>query len=270
MSLKINLKKPIAFFDLETTGINITEDRIVEITIAKLMPNYEKKIFTKRINPTIPIPKEVSLIHGIYEEDIKNAPKFKMVAKEIYSFLEGCDLAGFNILKFDIPLLIEEFIRVGIDFKLEKNNIIDVQKIFHLMEKRTLTAAYKFYCKKELLNAHSSMADTMATLEILESQIEKYEGKSVIDQNGKHICDFKNDVNSLNSISFSKKMIDFANRMVYNNEGIPVFNFGKYKGKPIKEILIKDPSYYSWLMKSSFPNDTKRKLTRFKLEMAKI
>lgn len=270
MGVKINLKNPLAFFDLETTGTNIIEDRIVEISIVKLMPNYEQKIYTKRINPLIPISKEASLVHGIYDDDVKDCPQFKMIAKDLYRFIEGSDLAGFNIIKFDIPLLMEEFLRVGLDFKLDKNNIVDVQKIFHLMEKRTLIAAYKFYCNKNLENAHSSMADTLATLEVLEAQIEKYEGKPVIDHFGKKISNLENNINSLHSIGFSKEMIDFANRMVFNKEGVPVFNFGKYKGKAISEVLSKDPSYYNWLMKSSFPKDTKRKLTKFKLDLAKV
>ncbi|MCP3659327.1 MAG: 3'-5' exonuclease [Bacteroidetes bacterium] len=268
--MKINLKKPLAFFDLETTGTNTIEDRIVEISIIKLMPNQEQKTYSKRINPQITIPKEASLVHGIYNEDVKDCPSFKMVSKEIFKFLEGCDLAGFNIIKFDIPLLIEEFLRCGIDFRIDKSNIIDVQKIFHLMEKRTLTAAYKFYCNKELKNAHSSMADTSATLEVLNSQIKRYEGKSVMDINGNQISTIENDMLSLHKISFQKHMIDLANRMIYNKEGIPIFNFGKYKGEPIKKVLLKDPSYYSWLIKSSFPQDTKRKLTKFKLEMSEM
>ncbi len=266
MSLK--LKNPLAFFDLETTGTNVVEDRIVEISIVKLMPNNEKLTFTKRLNPGILIPQEATLVHGISNEDVINSPEFKLVAKEINKFLEGCDLAGFNIIQFDIPILVEEFLRIGINFKVENRKIIDSQKIFHLMEKRTLTAAYKFYCNKELVEAHSSMADTMATIEILESQISKYEGKPVVDLKGNKIVTLQNDIDTLHTLGTSN-MIDFAKRMIYDINKIPVFNFGKHKGKSITKILKSEPSYYNWIMNSAFPEDTKRKLTQIKLEILK-
>ncbi len=263
---KINLKNPLAFFDLETTGTNIIKDRIIEISIVRINLNYEKTAFTKRINPQIPIPAEVTKIHGIKDKDIQNAPKFKLVAKEIVKFLEGCDLAGFNILQFDIPLLTEEFLRVGIDFKTDNRKIVDVQKIFHLMEKRTLSAAYKFYCGKDLKNAHSSMADTLATLEVLESQINRYNGQDVKDLAGNTFTKIENDVNSLHNLS-TTNMIDYAKRMVYDKKGTPIFNFGKHKGKPVSIILKEEPSYYDWIINSEFPQDTKRKLTKIRLEM---
>ncbi len=267
---KLNLKKPLVVFDLETTGVNVVTDRIVEISIIKIMQNHEREVFTKRINPEIPIPKEASMVHGIYDEDVKNSPRFRSVAKTVYDFIEGCDLAGFNIIKFDIPLLAEEFIRARIDFNFHKVNVLDAQKIFHLMEKRTLSAAYKFYCNKDLENAHSSMADSLATLEVIEAQIEKYKGKSVLDNKGNHLCDIENDISVLKPLGFPDNMIDFSGRIVYNENKIPVFNFGKYKGQSIKNILTRDPSYYDWILKNAFAEDTKKKIIKYRLSMVKI
>ncbi len=262
--MKLHLRNPLAFFDLETTGIMVSQDRIIELSILKITPNGSKELKTMRINPGIPIPPEVSLIHGIYDEDVKDAPLFKDVAKNLVKFLEGCDLAGFNIIRFDVPLLVEEFLRAGVDFNVSKRKLIDVQKIFHLMEKRNLSAAYKFYCDKNLEGAHGAEADTIATYEILEKQIEMYEGKEVEDNLGNIVGKIENDMGILHQLAL-QNMVDLAGRMVYNAKGVEVFNFGKHKNKPVVEILKKEPSYYDWMQKSDFPLETKKKLTEIKL-----
>ncbi len=251
--MNLKLSKPLAFFDLETTGLNIANDRIVEIAIVKIMPNGDKEIKTKLINPTIPIPQEVSLVHGITDEDVKDKATFKEVAHELYQFIEGCDLAGYNSNRFDVPLLAEEFLRADIDFDVSKRNLIDVQNIFHKMEKRTLSAAYKFYCGEELIDAHSAEADTVATYEILEAQIAHYE-------------DLKGDSKFLGEFSQMTKNADLLGRIVFNKDGIEVFNFGKHKGKPVVEILEKEPGYYSWMMNGDFPLYTKKVLTAIRLK----
>ena len=263
--MNLHLKNPLAVFDLETTGINIVKDRIVEISIIKVMPNGDKEIKTKRVNPTIPIPAETSMIHGIYDEDIKDAPTFKQIAKEIAKFLEGCDLAGFNVLKFDIPMLAEELLRSGVDFDTKNRKIVDAQKIFHMMEPRTLHAAYKFYCNKDLENAHSAEADTIATFEVLDAQVERYKDVEIKDnKTGKKYVPVKNDMQSLHEIT-SSNMIDFAGRMVYNSEGVAVFNFGKHKNKPVLDVLKREPGYYDWIINNEFALNTKQKLTEIKL-----
>jgi DNA polymerase-3 subunit epsilon len=264
----LKLKKPLAIFDLETTGLNIATDRIVEICIVKAMPNGELKIKTMRINPTVPIPIETSLIHGIYEEDIKDAPTFKEVARQILQFLEGADLAGFNILRFDIPVLMEEFLRAEIDFKLENRKMVDAQRIFHLMEPRNLSAAYRFYCGKDLINAHSAEADTLATFEVLCAQIERYDGKVIKDENGKEYIPIQNDMAKLHELT-ANKIVDLAGRMAYNSDGEIVVNFGKHKDRLLSEVLQKEPAFYDWVMKGEFPLDTKRKLTEIKLKSLK-
>lgn len=260
---KLNLKNPLVVFDLETTGTNISQDRIVEMAMVKVMPDGSVEEKCRKINPTIPIPLETSLIHGIYDEDIKDAPTFSQVAKSLAQYLEGCDLAGFNVLGFDVPMLVEEFLRANVDFEIENRKIVDAQKIFHLMEKRNLTAAYKFYCEKDLENAHSALADTQATYEVLVSQIEKYEGQEVFDSLGKKLDTIKNNMEMLHNLTTSGR-VDLAGRMVYK-DGIEVFNFGKHRGKPVSEILKREPSFYDWVMKGDFPLDTKRKLTKIKL-----
>lgn len=262
MSLK--LKNPLSFFDLETTGINVVKDRIVEISIVKLMVNGEIIKKTLRVNPTIPIPLESSLIHGIYDEDIKDAPTFKSIAKEVAKFMEGSDLSGYNVLKFDIPVLVEEFLRAEIDFDLSHRKVVDVQRIFHMMEKRNLTAAYKFYCHKELMNAHSAEADTIATMEVLESQVSMYDGMDVTDMKGNKIGVIENDIDTLHQLT-NNNLVDLAGRMVFNNQGKEVFNFGKHKNKEVSKIFDVEPSYYDWMMKGDFALDTKRKLTVIKL-----
>ena len=263
--MQLKLKNPLAFFDLETTGVNICHDRIVEICIVKVMPNGERIIKTKRVNPTIPIPIESSLIHGIYDEDIKDAPVFKSIAKSMAQFIEGCDLAGFNIIKFDVPMLVEEFLRAGVDFDVSNRKLIDAQRIFHMMEPRSLTAAYKFYCGKDLQGAHSAEVDTLATLEVLEAQIDYYDNKSIKDSSGKEITPIKNDMQALHDLTASK-MVDLAGRMVYNDKGVEVFNFGKHKDKPVEEVLRQEPTYYDWVMNGDFPLNTKKKLTEIKLK----
>lgn len=263
MSLK--LTNPLAFLDLETTGINVIHDRIVEIAIIKLMPNGERLTFEKRINPEKEIPIEASLVHGIYAEDLNNKPTFKQIAKELISFLKGADLAGFNLLRFDVPVLVESFLRSEVDFKVENRKIVDVQKLFHLMEKRTLKAAYLFYCQKELEGAHSAMVDTEATLEVLMEQVKKYENQSVVDPLGNLLGVIKNDVKTLHSIT-TTNILDFAGRIVYNEQQLPTFNFGKHKGKAVSEVLKTEPSYYNWMLQGDFPLDTKRKLTQIKME----
>lgn len=262
--MNLKLKTPIAFFDLESTGTNIATDRIVEISILKVFPDGNEELKTTLVNPTIPIPKETSAIHGIHDEDIKDAPTFKSISKELHQFLSGADLAGFNVLKFDIPLLVEEFLRAGIDFDLEKRNILDAQKIFHMMEKRNLAAAYKFYCGKTLENAHSAEADTVATYEIFKAQIERYEGQEAEDLLGNKLGIIENDMKKIHSL-LNEKMVDLAGRFIINSDGEECFNFGKHKGKTIEQVLKEEPSYYDWMMKGDFPLDTKRKFTQVKL-----
>src|SRR5690606_10139306 len=262
--MNLNLKTPIAFFDLEATGINISTDRIVEISIVKVHPGGKEEIKTLKINPTIPIPKEVSLIHGIYDEDIKDAPTFKDVAKELHQFFMGADLAGFNVLKYDIPLLVEEFLRAGIDFDIEKRNLLDSQKIFFMMEKRNLSAAYKFYCNKTLENAHSAEADTIASYEVFKAQIARYEHEEMEDLQGNVIGTIENDMKKIHSL-INEKMVDLAGRFVFNSDDVECFNFGKHKGKPIEQVIKEEPGVYDWMMKGDFPLDTKRKFTQVKL-----
>lgn len=262
--MKLNLRNPLCFFDLETTGINITHDRILEIAVIKLMPNGEVMKKTNILNPGIPIPPESSAIHGVYEEDVKDKPTFKDVAKEYAKFMEGADLSGFNILKFDVPMLVEEFLRAGIEFDYSRKKIIDAQKIFHLMEKRTLGAAYKFYVNKDLQDSHSAEADTQATMDVLVAQVQRYEGQQVTDALGKPMGEIKNDMEVLAKLT-SSELVDLAGRMILNNKGEELINFGKHKGKKVTDVLKAEPSYYDWVMNGDFPMDTKRKLTEIKL-----
>jgi DNA polymerase III subunit epsilon len=262
--MQLKLKNPLVIFDLETTGTNVCTDRIVEYSFVKVMPDGEIITKTSKIHPTIPIPLESSLIHGIYDEDVKDAPAFKQVAKTLAKFLEGCDLGGYNVVKFDLPMLVEEFLRAGVDFDISNKKFVDAQKIFHLMEKRTLAAAYKFYCNRELEGAHSAEVDTKATFEVLLAQIQKYEGLPVTDNMGNVVGKIENDVEVLHQIS-SIKMVDLAGRLAYNKNGEEVFNFGKHKDKLVVDVFNIEPSYYDWMMKGDFPLDTKRKLTEIKL-----
>ena len=251
--MKLNLKNPLVFFDLETTGINIATDRIVELCYIKVYPNGNEESKSMRINPEMHIPEASSAIHGIYDEDVKDCPTFKQVARELANAIEGCDLAGFNSNRFDIPMLAEEFLRAEVDFDLTRRKFIDVQNIYHKLEKRTLPAAYKFYCGKDLENAHSALADTQATYEVLQAQLDKYPNE------------LQNDMQFLADFSRMSNNVDFAGRIVYNEQGVEVFNFGKYKGMPVTEVLQKDSGYYGWVMQGDFTRNTKQVLTQLRL-----
>ncbi len=266
--IKLNLTRPIAFFDLETTGINVGSDRIVEISILKISTDGTKQTFTKRINPTIPIPKQASEVHGIYDLDVANEPTFKSIAKDISAFLLDCDLAGYNSNKFDIPILVEEFLRVDVDFDINKRRFVDVQNIFHQMEQRTLKAAYKFYCGKDIINAHSAEADIEATYDVFLAQLEKYDGVIFEDKKGNKTTPVKNDIEALHNFTNINKNVDLAGRIIFNDKGIEVFNFGKHIGKPVEKVLQEEPSYYSWMMNGDFPLYTKKILTDIKLRSA--
>ncbi len=248
--MKLNLKNPIIFFDIESTGLNIASDRIVELSALKIFPNGDQELKTRRLNPTILISPEAQAIHGISNEDVKDCPTFKEVAKSLASWMTGCDFAGYNSIKFDIPMLAEEFLRAGIEFDFRKRKLVDVQNIFHKMEQRTLSAAYKFYCNKDLENAHSAEADTVATFEILESQLDKYSDK------------LENDIEFLSKFSTRTNSLDYAGRIVLNEKEVPVFNFGKHKGKSVFKIFSEEQSYYSWMMNGDFSLDTKQVLTK--------
>ena len=251
--MKLNLKNPLVFFDLETTGINITKDRIVEISLLKVHPNGKEEIKSRLINPEMPIPAQSTAIHGITDDDVKDSPTFKQVAKSLADMLEGCDLAGFNSSRFDVPMLSEEFLRAGVDFDMSKRKFVDVQIIFHKKEQRTLEAAYKFYCDKELQNAHSAEADTIATYEVLKSQLDRYP-------------DLENDVAFLSKeYSSFNNNVDFAGRIIFDDKGVELFNFGKHKVKPVAQVLRNEPSYYSWMMDGDFPLNTKQVLTKIRL-----
>ena len=258
------LKKPLACFDLEATGVQVATDRIVEVAAVKYLPNGTQEEFHKRVNPTIPIPHEATLVHGIDDAAVAAEPTFKQIAKSLSDFLLGCDLAGYNILQYDIPLLVEEFLRADVPFQVEQRKLVDAQRLFHLMEKRTLKAAYKFYCDKELVNAHRAMDDTLATAAVLDAQVARYAGQEVRDNHDKLLGKVAADVTALHALG-GQQGYDWARRMVYNDEGVVVFNFGKHKGAPVHEVLKRDPSYYDWIMRGAFPRDTKRKLTQLKL-----
>lgn len=263
--MELNLTRPIAFFDLETTGIRVATDRIVEICILKAFPDNSTKVRTWRINPEIPIPAEATAIHGIRNEDVAGEPAFRQVAHEISQFLDGADLAGFNSNHFDIPMLVEEFLRAEIEFDLKGRRFVDVQNIFHRMEPRNLRAAYKFYCDKELINAHSAEADTVATYEVMKAQLDRYENVIIRDRNGKETRPFLNDIRSLSEFSHTTKNADLVGHIVFNEKNIEVFNFGKHKGKSVEEIFNTEPSYYDWIMKGDFPLSTKKVVTSIKL-----
>lgn len=250
--MKLALKNPIVFFDLETTGTNIVSDRIVEIAYLKIYPNGNEESKRYLVNPEMPIPHEVTAIHGISDEDVKNEPVFKELAKIIAKDIEGCDLAGYNSARFDLPLLAEEFLRAKVDIDLAKRKMIDVQVIFHKMEQRTLSAAYKFYCNSELTNAHTAEADTRATYEVLKAQLDRYDN-------------LKNDVAFLADFSVQHKNADLAGRIIFNDKNEEVFNFGKYKGRRVEDVLNEDMGYYGWIMNGDFSLYTKKVLTEVKL-----
>jgi DNA polymerase-3 subunit epsilon len=250
--MELNLKKPLVILDLETTGVNIATDRIVEFSALKVSPGGAEEWLTLRLNPGIPISPEATRVHGISDADVANEPHFRDVARRIASFLEGSDLAGFNSMKFDIPILCEEFLRVNVDFNPARHKYIDVQVIFHKKEQRTLSAAYKFYCNSDLENAHSAQADTAATYEILKAQLDRYP-------------DLENDIDKLSAFSAFNNNADLAGRIVFNEQGVEVFNFGKHKGKPVELVFKEEPSYYSWMMNGDFPQNTKQVITAIKV-----
>ena len=254
--MKLNLKRPIIFFDLETTGLDIAKDRIVELCYIRVEPNGNEEARSMRINPEMHIPEVASSVHGITDDDVKDCPTFADVAPQLAATFEGCDLAGFNSNRFDLPLLAEEFMKAGVNIDLSHVQAIDVQNIYHKLEKRTLAAAYKFYCGRDLENAHSALADTQATYEVLQAQLDHYPN------------DLQNDVDFLAEFSRMNRNIDFAGRFVYDESGKELINFGKYKGKAIKDVLSRDPSYYSWIMQGDFTLNTKQVLTKLRLKYA--
>jgi len=258
--MKLQLKRPLAFFDLETTGTNIGADRIVEISVIKLNPDGSEEVKTWRVHPGIPIPLESSLVHGIYDEHIQDEKRFHELGQDIADFIHESDLAGYNSNKFDIPMLMEEFLRAGVQFDLDNRHFVDVQNIFHQMEQRTLKAAYQFYCAKSIINAHSAEADTRATMEVLLAQIERYENQEWEDKKGNKSIPVVGDVEALHKFTNLSRPVDFAGRMVYNEQGEELINFGKHKGKRVEDVLNVEPSYYSWMMQGDFPLYTKRKL----------
>ncbi|MBS4013677.1 MAG: 3'-5' exonuclease [Bacteroidetes bacterium] len=259
--MKLNLTRPLAFFDLETTGLNVVKDKIVEISIFKVNPDNSTETLTTLINPQIPISPEASSVHGISNDDVKDKPTFIEFAPKLDKFLKNCDLAGYNSNKFDVPMLIEEFLRCGINFDIKKRKLIDVQNIFHKMEPRTLKAAYKFYCGKELIGAHEAEADTMATYEILLNQIEFYKETEYTNNDGIKSFPIKNDVGSLSEFSYNQNNADLVGHIGFNKSGKEIFNFGKYKGKTVEEVFKIEPQYYDWMMKAEFPLSTKNIIT---------
>ena len=250
--MELKLKRPIVFIDLETTGINVSSDRIVEISALKINPNGKEQRMTTLVNPEMPIPAKVTAIHGISDSDVAGAPTFREIAKNVASFLEGCDLAGYNAMKFDIPVLAEEFLRTNVDFNFRKRKYVDVQIIFYKKEQRTLEAAYQFYCNKALENAHSANADAAATYEVLKAQLDTYP-------------DLENDIEKLSEFSAFNNNVDFAGRIILDENGIETFNFGKHKGRAVEEVFREEPAYYSWMMNGDFPLYTKKILTEIKL-----
>ncbi len=255
--MNIKLNRPIVFLDIESTGLNIGTDRIVELALLKVNDTGDKVTKTFRVNPEMPIPPEVTRIHGISDSDVANAPTFKMIAGEVASIIRGSDLGGYNSDKFDIPMLAEEFARVGYDIDLKENKFVDVQAIFFLKEPRNLSAAYKFYCQKDLMNAHSALADVEATWEILQSQLEKY-------------TDLGRTVDFLSTLGNGNKFADFAGRISYNDNGDEVFNFGKFKGQKVIDVFAREKSYYSWMMDGDFPAYTKKIITRIYLKLREL
>jgi len=255
--MELNLNNPLLFFDLETTGTDVARDRIVEIAAVKVFPDGQVEEKRRLINPTIPIPKEAQEIHHISDEDVKDQPTFKQIAKSLAQWMEGCDIAGYNSTRFDIPLLAEEFLRAGVDFDFRKRKLVDVQNIFHKMEQRTLVAAYAFYCNKTLDDAHSALGDARATYEVLKAQLDRYEGT------------LQNDVKFLADFTTRNRQADYAGRFILNDQDEVLFNFGKHKGKKVLDVLRAEPSYYDWMMNGDFTLDTKKVLTDIYLESRK-
>ena len=250
--MKLNLKRPLVFFDVETTGVDPAKDRIVEISLVKVFPDGTEEVKTRRLNPGIPIPPESSAIHGITDDDVKDQPHFEQIAKSLAAYIEGCDLAGYNSNKFDIPVLAEEFMRAGVDFDLKRCRFVDVQNIFHKMEQRTLVAAYKFYCDKDLEGAHSAEADTLATYEVLKAQLDRY-------------SELENDIDFLARFTEQNKCADFAGKILYDKDGHEIFGFGKHKGRRVADVFREEPSYYAWMMNGDFPKYTQRVITEIRL-----
>lgn len=253
--MKLNLKNPAVVFDLETTGVSLVRDRIIEISILKIHPDGLEEVKTRRINPGMPIPPESTAVHGITDEDVKDCPTFEQVAKSLYQWIEGCDIIGFNSTRFDVPMLVEELLRAGVAVDFSRRKFVDVQAIYHKMERRNLEAAYRFYCGKTLVDAHSAEADTRATYEVLMAQLDKYPDE------------LTNDMGALAEISRYNNNVDFAGMLVYNEAGEEVVNFGKYKGRVLREVLAKDSGYYAWVMGADFTLDTKNCFTRVKLSL---
>lgn len=265
--MQIKLNKPLIFIDIEATGLSIGSDRIVEISLLKVNTDNSTEVLTERVNPEMSIPANVSMIHGIYDKDVADCKTFKQLAPELIRFIGNSDLAGYNSNKYDIPLLAEEFLRAEVDFDLEGRKLLDVQNIFHFMEPRNLSAAYKFYCNKPLEHAHSAEADVVATFEVFKAQLQKYEGVELEDEKGNRYQPVVNDIGKLSELSTKTKNVDLAGRIVYNEKGQEVFSFGKHKDKPVAEVFAKEPSYYSWMMNGDFPLYTKRVITKIRLNM---
>jgi DNA polymerase-3 subunit epsilon len=265
--MNIKLNKPIIFLDLEATGLSIGSDRIVEICLLKLNIDNSTETKTQKINPEMPIPDVVSQIHGIYDKDVVDCQTFKQAAPELLRFIGNADFAGYNSNKYDIPLLAEEFLRAELDFDLEGRKLVDVQNVFHFMEPRNLSAAYKFYCNKPLVNAHSAEADVLATFEIFKAQIQRYEGLEVEDAKGNRSVPIVNDIPKLSELTSKSKNADLAGRIVFNEKGEEVFAFGKHKDKSVIEVFKKEPSYYNWMMQGDFPLYTKKIITKIRLKM---
>lgn len=250
--MELKLKRPLVFLDLETTGVDPARDRIIEISLVKVRPDGGEEVKTRRLNPGMPIPPEATAIHHITDDDVKDEPHFEQIAKSLAAYIEGCDLAGYNSNKFDIPVLAEEFLRAGVDVDLKKRKFIDVQNIFHKMEQRTLVAAYRFYCDRELEEAHSAEADTLATYEVLKAQLDRYP-------------ELENDVDFLAKYTEQNRCADYAGRILYDKDGVEVFGFGKYKGRSVAEVFREEPGYYSWMMNGDFPKYTKKVITEIRL-----
>ena len=263
--MKLQLKRPLVFFDLETTGVNVGVDKIVEISMLKVNPDQTEKVLTYRVNPEMHIPEEASRIHGIYDKDVADQPNFKTLAPQIISFISNCDLAGYNLLKFDVPLLVEEFLRNDFNFDLRGVQIIDVQNIFHKMEPRTLSAAYRFYCGETLENAHTAEADTIATFKVLEAQLDRYKDVPYVDHDEEVASPVKNDVNALALFSSGSRNVDLVGHIVFNENDEEVFNFGKHKGKKVEDVFKIEPNYYDWMMKADFPLYTKKIISSIRL-----
>ena len=265
--MELKIEKPIAFFDLETTGTNIATDRIVQVAVIKLTPGGKEEELDQLINPEIPIPEETTLIHGISDADVADQPTFREFAPELDLFLKDCDLAGYNSIKFDIPFLVEEFLRADVDFDLKDRRVVDVQNIFHKMEPRTLKAAYRYYCGKNLDMAHNAAADTMATYEVLKAQLDMYKDTEYTDADGTVSIPVQNDVKALHSFSYFTKNVDLVGHIIFNDKQQEVFNFGKYKGRTVEDVFRKERAYYDWMMKSKFPKSTKKVISAIKMRV---